>query len=310
MELRHLRYFTAVGRCLSFSKAAEMLHVSQPPLSRQIQEFEEEVGAALFDRTGRRTRLTEAGEYLLAESERILESIDVVCRTAKAISLKARVLRIGCVNFFFNAHLARFLEELGKKRPALKTEILVMPSEAQGKALMTGSLELGFVRSWMREDRLDFEPLVEESFSLVYPKSYRLEGEPKECFAALASSPFIGLARSVAPGLADMIAAICAEYGLSPAPAYECTDALSILDLLASGLGWSILPEFGLGDARIKDLRYVHLRQKSVIGICHRKTGLTEEAEAFMAMVKEYFSRPSLNEKGREGSALPGQPIR
>ena len=90
-----------------------------------------------------------------------------------------------------------------------------------------------------------------------------------------------------------MIAAICADYGLSPVPAYECTDALSILDLVASGLGWSILPEFGLGDARIEDVRYAHLRQKSVIGICHRKTGLTDQAEAFMAMVKEYFSRPS-----------------
>ena len=125
MELRHLRYFTAVGRCLNFSKAAETLHVSQPPLSRQIQEFEEEVGAALFDRTGRKTRLTEAGEYLLVESERILESIEVACRTAKAISQKARVLRVGCVNFFFNAHLARFLEELGKRRPASSINCLL-----------------------------------------------------------------------------------------------------------------------------------------------------------------------------------------
>jgi DNA-binding transcriptional LysR family regulator len=293
MELRHLRYFVAVGRCLNFSRAAEMLHLSQPPLSRQIQEFEEEVGAALFDRTGKKTALTEAGEYLLVESEKLLEGLEAACRTAKSIAQKSRALKVGCVSFFQNARLAPFLEEVKSYKPDLKIEILIMPTEAQERALFSGSIEVGFARSWLREESLTFEPVAEESYVLVYPETALLEGDAEACFAALASRPFIAIARSVAPGLADTIAIVCADYGPIPLPAYECNDAFSLIGLVASGLGWSIIPEFELDESHVPGMKSLRLQQKGKLGICYRKTGMSEQVGEFVAIAKEYFSRLS-----------------
>jgi DNA-binding transcriptional LysR family regulator len=261
-------------------------------LSRQIQEFEEEVGAALFDRTGKKTALTEAGEYLLLESEKLLEGLEVACRTAKSIAEKSRALKVGCVSFFQNARLAPFLEEVRSMKPALKMEILIMPTEAQERALISGSIEVGFVRSWVREEGLVFEPIAEESYVLVYPESAKLEGDAKDCFAALASKPFIAIARSVAPGLADTIAVVCADYGPVPLPAYECNDAFSLIGLVASGLGWSIVPEFELAETRVTGIRSIHLQHKGKLGICYRKAGGAEQIADFVAIAKSYFSNP------------------
>jgi LysR family transcriptional regulator, benzoate and cis,cis-muconate-responsive activator of ben and cat genes len=293
MELRHLRYFMAVGKCLSFTKAAEMLHVSQPPLSRQIQEFEEEVGAALFDRTGKKTSLTEAGAYLLVEAERLLDGIEAACRNAKAISEKSRALNVGCVNFFFNTSLVPFLEELRSGRPELRMELRVMSTEAQEKALMSGAIDVGFVRSWIREESLAVETVAEEALALIFPETLQLSGSaPAAYFAALSGRPFIGMGRANAAGLADIIAAACSRYGFAPTPAYECIDAFSIIGLVASGLGWSIIPHIELSDSEISGVQSIHLPDKIAIGICYRKAGLSDDARDFIDLAKSYFAHP------------------
>jgi DNA-binding transcriptional LysR family regulator len=289
MELRHLKYFVAVGRSLNFTKAADILHVSQPPLSRQIQEFEEEIGTALFDRKGKKTTLTEAGEYLLGEAERLLEGIEVACRTAKAISEKARGLNVGCVNFFLNSRLAPFLEEVRAKEPSLTIEILIMSTEAQEKALRSGAIEVGFVRSWIREEGLVFEPVAEEPLSLVCPKAFQIEGNPADCISALETKPFIAMSHNSAAGLSESIKAVCAEYGVSPVTAYECNDAFSIIELVSSGLGWAILPDIALGDAVSTNVTCIRLPQRIVIGLCYLSSGISENAKAFIAMAKEHF---------------------
>jgi DNA-binding transcriptional LysR family regulator len=110
---------------------------------RQIQEFEEEIGAALFDRRGKRTTLTAAGDNLLEEAERLLAGLDAVCRTAKSISQKSQALNVGCVSFFLNTGLTPFLEELKGFRPDLKLELMVMSTEAQAKSILSGSIDVG-----------------------------------------------------------------------------------------------------------------------------------------------------------------------
>jgi LysR family transcriptional regulator, benzoate and cis,cis-muconate-responsive activator of ben and cat genes len=290
MELRHIRYFVAVGKCLSFTKAAEMLHVSQPPLSRQIQEFEEEVGAALFDRTGKKTSLTEAGKYLIVEAEQLLDGIEAACRNAKAISDKARALNVGCVNFFFNTRLMPFLEELRRDKPELRIELRIMSTESQEKALMSGTIDIGFVRSWVNEEALAFEPVAEEALALIFPESMQLaETSPESCIAALTERPFIGMGRATAAGLADAIASACSRFGFSPNLTYECNDAYSIIGLVASGLGWSIVPNFELGDSQVSGIGSLQLPDKIGIGISYKKTGLSGEALNFLNIAKAYF---------------------
>jgi LysR family transcriptional regulator, benzoate and cis,cis-muconate-responsive activator of ben and cat genes len=291
MELRHIRYFVAVGKCLSFTKAAAMLHVSQPPLSRQIQELEEEVGAALFDRTGKKTSLTEAGKYLLVEAERLLEGIDAACRNAKAIAENARALNVGCVSFFFTTSLMPFLEEFRKEKPGLTLELRVMSTESQERALMTGTIDIGFVRSWIKEEALIFEPIADESLAIIFPESAGISGgTARDLIDALAGRPFIGTVRATAAGLAEAIATACARFGFIPSPSYECNDAFSIIGLVASGLGWSIIPYIDLSDSQISGVGSFQLPEKMKIGICYKKGEMTDDANQFIAAVKKHFS--------------------
>jgi DNA-binding transcriptional LysR family regulator len=290
MDLRHLTSFLAVAEELNFGRAAEKLHISQPPLSRQIQEFEEEIGAPLFDRHGKKTSLTEAGVYLLIEAERLLGGIEAACRTAKAIADKSRALKVGCVTFFLNSQLAPFLEVVRQRHPDLKLDILVMSTKAQENALISGALDLGFVRSGLNaSEALVFEPVAEEALVLVFPARVKLEGEPAACVAALADEPFIAMSRSSASGLVDRIAEVCAGYGVSPQSAFECNDAFSIVGLVASGLGWSIIPELELRDAEASGIGLLRLPQKTVIGLSYRPEGLSPEAQEFVGLARRHF---------------------
>lgn len=284
----------AVGRCLSFTKAAEMLHVSQPTLSRQIQEFEEEVGAAFFDRTGKKTSLTEAGRYLLAEAERLLDSIEAVCHNAKAVADKSRALTVGCVNFFFNTSLTPFIEKLHRDRPELRIELRIMSTEAQERALMAGAIDIGFVRSWVREESLAFEPIAEEPLVVIFPKTaHPDESSPQACISTLAGRPYIGMVHATAAGLTDTIAAICSQFGFTPNPAYECNDAFSIIGLVASGLGWSIVPHIELRDSQISGIGSIQLPNRITIGLCYNKVSMLNDARDFVVLAKDYFAQSS-----------------
>jgi len=294
-----LRYFVAVAKCLNFTKAAETLHISQPSLSRQIRKLEEEIGAPLIIRAGNQTRLTDAGEYLHKEADRLIEGIECASRNTRAISEKSENLTIGCVNFFFNESLAPFLEEVHKQRPELKIGIRMLSTEAQKTALMSGALDLGFVRSWIGEERLAFDPIAEESLAIISPSLFELDERLglRDYLGCLSACPFIATARSSASGLAETILAACADYGIAPSPSYECNDAFSIIGLVASGLGWSIVPELELRESMAPIIRRRLLPpRKIIIGLSYRKRDISQQAGDFIELAKSYFSCLSGNQ--------------
>ena len=217
MELRHLRYFLAVAKNLSFVKAAEALNISQPPLSRQIQELEEEIGIPLFDRRSHKTTLTKAGEYLMVEAERQLERLEAIYRTAKNIGDKGSPnLKIGCVSFLLFSVLPEFLEKFRASFPEIKLEIFVMSTEEQEHALRTKAIDVGFARAWIGEEGLVFEPLMEEKLAVIFPFGRAKAKDPAECMAGLVDLPFLTVSHSVAPGLTERLVAICGDYGSDP----------------------------------------------------------------------------------------------
>jgi DNA-binding transcriptional LysR family regulator len=302
MELRHLRYFSAVARCLSFSKAAEELHISQPPLSRQIQGLERELGVVLFDRSGKAIELTKAGEYLKIEVERILDSVDIVARTVKVIGeVEASSLRIGCVNFLMYSTLPPFFELVRERDPDMKLELSVMSTEAQEKAIRSGAIDIGFVRSGIGDEKLVFEPLSEERLAIIFPSSTRLSDDPTACIESLRYSSFITISPTTAPGLAEKVQSVCAGYGCVPNVGYVCSDAYSIIKLVSSGLGWSIVPDLAYRDAAIAGVSVVMLPQTMVLGLCHGKAFLSERETRFIALAKEFFA-----ERARKNAASSG----
>jgi Transcriptional regulator len=310
MELRHLRYFAAVAEYLSFSKAAEALHISQPPLSRQIQELEKELGVTLFDRRSKKTELTKAGEYMKVEVGRILESVELVARSARAIGeADSRSLRVGCVNFLMYSVLPPFFERLRESEPEMKLEISIMSTEAQEKALLAGSLDIGFVRSWIEGGGLVFDPLSEESLAVIYPAASSAGEDPASCIESLRGQPFIAISPTTAPGLSERIKSICSGYGCSPEVGYVCSDAFSIIKLVGTGLGWSIVPDMAYrGAAATADgVGITMLPQSVVLGLCYAKSKPSELEARFIARAKDFFAarNPPVRREAAVDTMLP-----
>lgn len=261
MDFRQLTYFLAVAEELSFSRAADRIHISQPPLSRQVMDLEEELGTRLFERTAKGVRLTEAGSFLKIEAKRILGLEE---RTRSRIRDMAsggeRTLRIGFVGSAMYSFLPDFIAALKKELPGLKLELEELSSESQARALTSGKIDLGILRSWIQEPGIAFEPIAEETLSMVFPVGEETADPPKR-LSDLAGEPFIGFSRSCAPGVSELAQRICERAGFIPRTIFIANEYASVLRLVSAGLGWSIVPSMtlgskgpGLGSVELDDL--------------------------------------------------------
>jgi DNA-binding transcriptional LysR family regulator len=176
--------------------------------------------------------------------------------------------------------------------PEQKIELRTMSTESQERLIMSGILDVGFLRSWVRETKLVFEPIGEESLVLIFPSSFTLGSDPSECLAALANKPFIKVSTTYASGLSEFIRDAVADYGVSVSAAYECNDAFSIIGLVSNGLGWSVVPDLEMRNTMPKGIRVLAFpNRKITIGMCYRDSDLAPHAEQFIRIAKAYFSR-------------------
>ena len=168
MELRHLRYFVALAECLSFTRAAERVHVTQSTLSHQIRQLEEELGHPLFDRIGKRVMLTEAGETFLGYASRALREVDHglsdLMRAGDELSGEVRIGATGTFNIGFVPEcLAMFLE----RNPTVKVMVDELAADAIAQRLIDASLDVGIAYQPSDPTHLWFEPLYTEEMVLV-----------------------------------------------------------------------------------------------------------------------------------------------
>lgn len=289
MELRHLRYFQAVAEQLSFVKAAELLHITQPPLSRQIQELEQEIGTALFVREGKRIGLSPAGEAFRAEVRDILSTLELAVAKARRIGEGGNgPLRIGAVNYLIGKLLPEILGELQKVYPDAKVEIDALPTEAQTEAVRSGRLDFGFVRDWVDTEGLVYEPLGEERLALCFPKDRYRGRSPSACFKQLAELPFIGLNPLYSPGLSKRINEVLQAYGIEPRAAYECNDADTLLNMVGKGMGWAVFSLSYLSP-ELYPVSFLSLEGSISFGLIHRAGVFDGQARAFRRIVLAKF---------------------
>ncbi|HTX71384.1 MAG TPA: LysR family transcriptional regulator [Rectinemataceae bacterium] len=294
MELRHLKYFAAVAEQLSFTKAAEILNISQPPLSRQIQELEEEIGTALFVRAANRIYLTKAGEFFYDEARKILQTVTEAAQMTKVVGeVGAESLRVGCVSFLVHTILPPFLQCIRASFPSLHLDIRVMSTEAQERALRTGSLDVGFVRSWVHDEGLLFEPLVHERLTIIYPKSATSGNDIEEVLKALAPRPFVAISKRIAPGLSDRLLQICRDRGVEPVVGFESNDAYSIVAMVSAGLGWSIVPDLTIKTPDLENLGQVELPETIMLGLCRLNEPPKPPLQDFLKVAAQYFGQAS-----------------
>jgi LysR family hca operon transcriptional activator len=225
------------------------------------------------------------------EAQRILDSVELMVRNVQTIGdVRARSLRIGCVSFLMYSVLPPFFELVREREPGIRLDIANLTSEKQEKAIHSGSLDIGFIRSWQRDESLFFMPLAEEHLAVIFPSSFEAEEEPRRCIESLASSSFIAISQESGPVLSSKIKIVCDEYGCTPNIGYVCSDAYSVIKLVGAGLGWSIIPALAYRDAAIAGVGIVTLPQSLDIGLCYAKAGLSESGKRFVELAQDFFA--------------------
>ncbi|TPQ33389.1 LysR family transcriptional regulator [Bradyrhizobium guangdongense] len=242
MELRHLRYFTVVAAELSFTAAARRLHISQPPLSQQIRDLEHQVGAALFQRTSRRVRLTAAGDSFLVHARAILAQVDSARREAQAIGAgKTGRLLIGTTGSILRSGLADLLAAHRHEYPEVTSVLIEQAPALQIRALQERSADISFIRLPPAVDGLVATLAWKEDVVLAMSRIHRLANRKRLALRDLRDEEFVALVPE-SSDFARSIQESCVSAGFLPRVAHEVVDAQSIVGLVSAGFGVALVP--------------------------------------------------------------------
>lgn len=243
MELRHLRYVVTLAETLHFGRAAERLNLSQPPLSHQIRQLEEELRIKLFDRTRRQVQLTEAGRMFVQEARVIL------AQAAHAANLASRVnqgevgqLTIGVAGPADAPIFVRILRAFAGKHPKVRMVLRNMSSLDQAQAIREERLHVGFVALPIDDAGLATETVMRQPIVVALPEDHPLARRHRVPLEALSGEPQIMFARSNGPRFFDAVLAACREAGFSMNIAHEVDNLYTACALVAAGLGVCLVP--------------------------------------------------------------------
>ncbi|MNX72393.1 Hca operon transcriptional activator [compost metagenome] len=249
MELRHLRYFVAVAEELHFGRAAERLHMAQPPLSQQIRTLEAELGVTLFHRTNRRVQLSEAGAAFLEEVYRLFDQLDRAVGTARrAHRGEIGRLRLGFVNSATYQVLPDICRAFRREYPDVVLDLQEHTSDFQLESLENGSLDVGLYRADAEHYRPQLPPTLSmttisrEPLAIALPAGHRLAGSEPVPLAALSKEPFILSPQRVYPSYHDQIMRLCMGAGFTPRIVQEPILLTTIMSLVSARIGVSVIP--------------------------------------------------------------------
>jgi DNA-binding transcriptional LysR family regulator len=246
MELRHLRYFVAVAEELNVRQAAARLHLSQPPLSRQIHDLEDEVGTKLFVRSQSGMHLTEAGRTFLKEARLILAQSKRAVQLAQAASRgEAGHLDIAYSIEGFEPVLLRVIRLFRRLFPMVELGIRELQYHQQVQELINRRIDLGYVgiRFPELESELVFECVRKAPYLVALPPGHPLAKQRRLRLSELANEKFISIRRTAA-AYHSWFVSVCRSAGFTPEIAPEEADgALSLLGLVSAGFGVALVPE-------------------------------------------------------------------
>ncbi len=257
MEIRQLRYFVTVAQTRHFGQAAERLHMAQSPLSQAIRQLESQVGAALFVRTTRRVDLTPAGEALLRDALRILESVDAAQGRVRLIGEgSSGLVRIGSTGLAAFRHLPQLARIAARELPGVVLRYVPdLLTPAQELALEEDRIDLAVLRPPMRSNGLESRLITRERLVLAVPRTHHLVGDEPVALAELRDEDFVVYeARGSVVDAA--VTRACLAAGFLPRRTHEVAETSIMLTLVAAGLGVALLPE-SVHALRIDGVRYV-----------------------------------------------------
>lgn len=243
IELRHLKYFQVLAEELKFRKAAELLFISQPGLSRQIKQMEEIFNVSLFDRSKKKVELTLAGQYLKEEVDFLFNHLETIKRQLENIDQgKETELRIGFLGSAAQKIIPELVLNLSRSYPGIQTILEETPNKLQLELLEKDKLDLGFVRLHRVPEGISRHLVHQDTFSVVLPQDHPIDETNFKNIRQLSHEAFVLFSSEDSPFYHDLITSICEDSGFRPKVSHKSVNALTIFKLVEEGLGVAIVP--------------------------------------------------------------------
>ncbi|HEX8883875.1 MAG TPA: LysR family transcriptional regulator [Noviherbaspirillum sp.] len=292
MELRHLRYFVAVAEERNFTRAAERLHIAQPPLSRQIQQLEEIIGVALLVRGARPLELTEAGRFFYGHAVQLLAQGAEVISMTRRIGNIERKFSIGFVGSTLFGFLPEVVRRFKAAHPTTEVTLQEMTTMEQIAALKQGQIDVGIGRIRHEDPNIRRILLREEALVAALPMGHPLSYLDRGLYLReLVNDKVIVFPKAPRPSFADQILAAFHDRGLEPVDTLEVRELQVALGLVAAGMGVTVVPKSVLG-LRRNDVCYKEMdepRLSSPIIMSLRALDKSEDIKSVLALIYELY---------------------
>lgn len=301
-DFRQLRYFVMVAEELSFTRAALRLHISQPPLSQQIQALERDLGVTLLERSKRKVALTEPGKVFLEQARQILAQADLArSRTTAVAAGHSGQLRLAyTLSVSFHPALPHTLLRHRQIAPGVDVQLREMNNAPQFAALLANEIDVGFVRTEPRHlqdaRKLRLRMLDREPLLLALPSSHPLATRDKVQMSEMADEAFVTQPREVAATLHDKLTTLAAAAGFQPHTVQQARQISGLLALVAAGLGIALVPAT-MRAVHLAGVSYVPLADPAaqmLLAVASRADDSSPVLAQFLSTVDE-FARDSGN---------------
>jgi DNA-binding transcriptional LysR family regulator len=289
LELRHLKYFLTVAEELHFRKAAESLYISQPGLSRQIKQMEDDLGIILFERHNRKVELTKVGKYLKEELTRNLKNLDHILNHAKLLNDgMGGDLKLGYVGSAIQKVIPDLLLKFRNTHENIVFTLKEMDNNKQIESLLLQEIDLGFVRMERVPRHVEIVPLLTESFCLVLPKNHPVNSSNFKNMNQLKHESFILFDPEYSASYHEKVMQIFDDSGFVPIISHNTIHASSIYKLVEHNFGISIVPK-SLKLSDINHLKFIDLDkipQRTVLSVVWNKDNTNPILKKFLEYVK------------------------
>lgn len=293
MELHQLRCFVAVAEELHFGRAAQRLFMTQPPLSRQIQMLEHALGVELLERSSRQVRLTAAGSTFLRDARQILAFSQQAALSAQRVaSGQAGRITLGFTAVSAYSMIPNLLLQAQQSLPEVEVVLREMVSVAQMEALVTGMIDVGFMRQVVSRHALCHELVHRERLLVALPPGHVLGKRRKIAVRHLDQQPFVMYTQSEGRYFYDCIAGLFASQGVTPRYVQHVGQTHTLLGLVRAGLGVAIVPE-SARELQLGGVEFRALQEPAAhaeLYLCWRSDNDTPALPAFRTMVMEFFA--------------------
>jgi DNA-binding transcriptional LysR family regulator len=295
LESRQLRYFVTVARERNFTRAAEKLRIAQPPLSRQIQQLEEEFGSALFDRGARPLVLTDAGRLLFEQAVQVLDRMDEIKAMMRRL-LEVERLRfsMGFVASTLYGYLPEVIRLYRAARPGVELTLVELTSMEQIAALKEGRIDVGFGRIQFDDPGVERLILRNERLSAALPLNHPLSAQTGGLrLEDLAGDALVVYPKSPRPSFADQVLALFRERNLKSAVVHEVRELQTALGLVAAESGVCLVPA-SVERLRRDNVVYRPLEEPGAVSpiiMSRRANDLSPEVALILSIVKSMYQR-------------------